>query len=32
VLEHELALLLRVPTDELLAARLQRYRRLGLPR
>jgi acetyl-CoA carboxylase carboxyl transferase beta subunit len=30
VLEHELALLLRESTDDLLAARLRRYRRLGL--
>lgn len=31
VLEHELALLLRRGTAELVAARLARYRRLGLP-
>jgi len=31
VLEHELALLLRRSTDDLLVTRLARYRRLGLP-
>jgi acetyl-CoA carboxylase carboxyl transferase subunit beta len=31
VIEHELALLLRRPADDLLATRLARYRRLGMP-